>query len=95
MTSRISKKSNLKLCTNCGQYGVVTRYRNKLFGEGLNAVVIEGVPILLCEVCGESFYDPDVWRLIEEILANPEQYSVKREINVASFSSALSKQSGR
>jgi YgiT-type zinc finger domain-containing protein len=85
MTKREAQNSILDQCVFCGAYKVVTIYRDKLFGAGANAVIIENLPILRCEACGESRYDPEVSELIDEIIAHPEKHAVKRAVNIASL----------
>ncbi len=87
MTKRTAQNSILDQCVFCGAYKVVTIYRDKLFGEGANAVIIENLPILRCEACGESRYDPEIADLIDAIIAHPEKYSTKRQVNVATLPS--------
>jgi YgiT-type zinc finger domain-containing protein len=68
---RIREKSGLNLCGFCGAPGVQTAYKDKLFGKSENAVIIENLPVRHCDTCGESYYDPEASRLIDEILAHP------------------------
>lgn len=72
-------------CAFCGTAGVKTNYKTKLFGKGESAVVIENVPLQHCDNCGESYYDPDVSRMIDDILTHPEKQSVTRQISVISL----------
>jgi YgiT-type zinc finger domain-containing protein len=64
---------------------VKTVYKDKLFGKSENAVIIENLPVRHCETCGESYYDPAISRLIDEILAHPGERAVTRQINVVSL----------
>ena len=72
-------------CAFCGAPNVKTVHKNKLFGKGEQAVVIEDVPLRQCGDCGESYYDPDVSQLIDSILTHPEKYRVTRQVNVVSL----------
>jgi YgiT-type zinc finger domain-containing protein len=85
MTERIKNKPDPDLCAFCGAPGMKTVYKDKLFGKGAKAVIIENLPVRHCEVCGESYYDPEVSQLIDEILAHPEKHTVSRQVNVASL----------
>jgi YgiT-type zinc finger domain-containing protein len=84
-SERIREKSGLNLCGFCGAPGVKTVYKDKLFGKSENAVIIENLPMSNCEVCGENYYDPEVSRLIDEILAHPGERAIRRQINVVSL----------
>lgn len=72
-------------CAFCGTLGVTTSYKTKLFGKGEKAVVIEDVPVRYCDNCGESYYDPEVSQMIDDILAHPEKQAVTRQISVVSL----------
>jgi len=64
---------------------VKTVYKDKLFGKSENAVIIENLPVRHCETCGESYYDPEVSRLVDQILADPGERAITRQINVVSL----------
>ena len=72
-------------CAFCGTLGVKTVYKTKLFGKGENAIVIENVPVRHCDNCGESYYDPEVSQMLDDILAHPEKQAVTRQISVVSL----------
>ncbi len=74
-----------ELCAFCGTFGAKTIYKTKLFGKGDNAIVIENVPVRQCDNCGESYYDPEVSQMIDDILAHPEKQAVTRQITVVSL----------
>ena len=73
------------ICIFCGTIGTKTIYKTKLFGKGENALVIENVPVQNCDTCGESYYDPDVSQMIDDILTHPEKQAVTRQISVVSL----------
>jgi len=85
MTEEVKNNLNADLCAFCGAPGVRTIYKDKLFGKSDNAVIIENLPVRHCETCGESYYDPEISRLIDEILAHPEARAITRQINVVSL----------
>ena len=75
----------LEPCALCGTPGVKTVLRTKLFGQGENAVVIDDVPLQQCNACHETYYEPTVSMMIDEILAAPEKYTRPRARQVASL----------
>jgi YgiT-type zinc finger domain-containing protein len=85
MTEPINTNLELEPCAFCGALGVKTVYKDKLFGKGVKAVIIENLPVRRCDTCGESYYDPVISRLIDEILAQPEKHTVTRPVSVASL----------
>jgi YgiT-type zinc finger domain-containing protein len=76
---------NSDLCAFCGLPQVKTVLKDKLFGKGEKAVVIENLPVRQCGNCGESYYDPEISQLIDEVLAHPERQQVKRQVKVVSL----------
>lgn len=85
MTNEINHQQNLGLCAFCGHLSVKTVYKDKLFGKGENAIVIENLPLQQCGNCGESYYAPETSQLIDEILDHPEKQSVIRQVKVISL----------
>jgi len=85
MTEQIKVRLNPDLCAFCGAPGVKTIYKDKLFGKGAQAVIIENLPVRQCDICGESYYDPQVSMMIDEILAHPEKHTAPRQVSVASL----------
>jgi len=61
---------------------VKTVYKDKLFGKGERAVVIENLPVRQCGNCGESYYDPAISQMIDETLAHPERHAAARQAKV-------------
>lgn len=85
MTKEINQQANLGLCAFCGHHAVKTVYKDKLFGKGENAIVIENLPLQQCGHCGESYYEPETSQLLDEILGHPEKQPVIRQVNVISL----------
>lgn len=85
MIEQMKSEPNPDLCAFCGTAGVRTVYKTKLFGKGEQALIIEDLPLRQCPTCGESYYDPETSRLIDDILAHPEKHTVKRQVSVASL----------
>ena len=85
MTNEINHQQNLGLCAFCGHLAAKTVYKDKLFGKGINAIVIENLPLQQCGNCGETYYEPETSRLIDEVLGHPEKLSVIRQVNVVSL----------
>jgi hypothetical protein len=53
--------------------------------KGVKAIIIENLPVRHCDACGENYSDPEVSRLIDEILAQPAKHTVTRPVSVASL----------
>ncbi len=85
MTDEVNNQQTLEMCAFCGSPQVKTIYKDKLFGKGEKAVVIENLPVRQCANCGESYYDPEISQLIDEVLAHPEKQQVRRQVKVVSL----------
>lgn len=85
MIDESNEQRSPELCAFCGAPGVKTVHKDKLFGKGEKAVVIENLPVQQCGNCGESYYDPAISQLVDEILAYPERRAVTRQVNVVSL----------
>ena len=60
MTNKVNNQQEPEPCAFCGSPQVKTIYKDKLFGKGEKAVVIENLPVRQCGNCGESYYDPEI-----------------------------------
>ena len=85
MTEEVKNNLNPDLCAFCGAPDLKTVYKDKLFGKGENAFIIENLFVRHCESCDGSYYDPVVSMLIDEILAHPGEYAFRPQINVVSL----------
>jgi YgiT-type zinc finger domain-containing protein len=85
MISAPNQQQTSELCAFCSLSKVKIIYKDKLFGRGEKAVVIENLPVRQCGNCGESYYDPETSRLIDEVLKHPERHAVTRQVNVVSL----------
>ncbi|MBN1421706.1 MAG: type II toxin-antitoxin system MqsA family antitoxin [Planctomycetes bacterium] len=76
------------ICDICGarkaRIGRVTRS----FGRGRSAFLIQGVPVVHCPSCGESYLTAETLKEIERIRMHWRQLSVDKKIPVAKFGGA-------
>lgn len=75
--------NNAQVCVNCGRQAAYEFRRDELFGSGVEAVIIENIPMIKCLNCGIVYLEPDVSRRIDEICAHPEQHTSVVEKHVA------------
>ncbi|MEK7831433.1 MAG: type II toxin-antitoxin system MqsA family antitoxin [Acidobacteriota bacterium] len=80
-----NEMNNFELCAFCGKLAVKTAHKDKLFGRGEQAVVIENLPLKQCAACGESYYEPETSQMIDQLLSHPERQAVIRQVNVVSL----------
>ena len=57
----------------------------KSFGRGRSAFLIEGVPVVACESCGQSYMTAQTVQEIERIRLHWRQLAVEKKIRVAKF----------
>ena len=73
------------VCDICGKSGVRQRYISRSYGQGGSLLVIEGVPVMSCPHCGESYLTAQTLHEIERIKRQREGIAVKRPVAVAAF----------
>ena len=73
------------MCDICGESGVRQRYISRSYGQGADLLVIEGVPVINCSHCGESYLTAQTLHEIERIKRRREGIAVKRPVAVAAF----------
>ncbi|HUL94073.1 MAG TPA: YgiT-type zinc finger protein [Burkholderiales bacterium] len=74
-------------CTSCGGMDVHSAVVRSAFFEGERLVVVEGIPALVCETCGEQFYD-DATVVVLDLLRGEgfPEHRARSELRVPVFS---------
>ena len=72
-------------CGNCGKGGARSRPVSRSYGSGKDILVIEGIPLLSCSVCGESYFTADTLHEIERIKLDRKRFAEIRPVSVAKF----------
>lgn len=75
------------ICDLCGQKGSRIRKVARTYGKGKNLLVIEGVPVVSCPRCGESYLTAETLHEIERIKLLRGSIAVERPVEVANFTS--------
>ena len=73
------------VCDVCGKNGTRLRRVSRSYGKGKNLFVIEGVPIISCPNCGESYLDAETLHAIERIKLHRKELGKQRPVAVAHF----------
>jgi YgiT-type zinc finger domain-containing protein len=76
------------ICEVCGKKGARVRRTTRACGRGLTAFLIEGVPVVACPHCGESYMTAATLQEIERIRLHWRQLVVNRKVPVAEFRGA-------
>jgi YgiT-type zinc finger domain-containing protein len=72
-------------CEICGASGATSRTITKSFGSGDSLVVIEGIPVVHCPRCHESYITAETSQELDRIRKNRRQVATARPVLVASF----------
>jgi len=76
------------ICDICGRKGARIRRVTKSFGQGRSAFLIEGVPVVTCPSCGQSYMTAETLQEVERIRLHWRQLAVGKKIPVARFEPA-------
>lgn len=75
-------------CDICGQKRARVRRVTKSFGRGRSTFLIEGVPVVTCPSCGQSYMTAQTLQEIERIRLHWRQLAVGKKVPVAKFERA-------
>ena len=75
-------------CDVCGKRGARVRRMTKTFGRGRSMFLIEGVPVVCCPHCGESYYTAATLEEIDRIQKHRREVTVAKRVPVAKFRGA-------
>jgi len=73
------------LCDNCGKEGVRERSVTRTLGKGKDMIIVEGVPVISCPHCGESYLTLETIRGLERVKRAGRKKAIKREVGVVTF----------
>ena len=73
------------VCDICGKAGVRQRYVSRSYGKGASLLIIEGVPVMSCPHCGESYLTAQTLHEVDRIKREREGIATKRAVAVAAF----------
>ena len=73
------------ICDNCGKEGARVRHVTKPYGKGKNLLLIEGIPIVDCSNCGESYMTAETLHEVERIKLHRKALTVKKSVETAAF----------
>ncbi len=76
------------ICVMCGKASAKIRRVTRSFGRGRSAFLIQGVPVVTCASCGESYLTAETLQEIERIRMHWRELSVDKKIPVAKFRGA-------
>lgn len=75
-------------CDNCGKKNARIRRVTQSLGKGRSTFLIEGVPVVSCPDCGESYLTAETLKKIERIRTHWRKLAVDKKVPVARFGGA-------
>ena len=75
-------------CDICGKKGARIRRMTRSLGKGKTTLLIEGVPVVSCPHCGESYLTAATLHEIERIRLHRRQLAEDRLVPVAKLGGA-------
>ena len=72
-------------CDNCGEQEARIRRISRSYGSGRNLLVIEGIPLISCSNCDDSYVTAETLHEIERIRLHREGFAETRQVPVAKF----------
>ncbi len=76
-------------CDVCGKKGARVRRVTRSYSKGKAEFLIQGIPVVSCPHCGESYLTAATLREIERIKLHRDQLAVERPVPVARFSGTV------
>ncbi len=73
------------ICDMCGKRGARVRRTVHPLGTGRSTFLIEGVPLVRCPNCGESYFTAATLEEIERIRKHWRKVTVAKRVPVAKF----------
>ncbi len=73
------------ICDICNKEGAKLRSVTRSYGKGRDLLVIEGVPVVSCPQCGESYLTAETLHEIDRIRSHRDSRAVERPVAVASY----------
>ena len=81
----MSNKNKVDACVGCGNEAAEIHHVTRTYGKGENLLVIENVPIVTCQNCGESYLTAHTLHEIARIKLHRASFAKPRQVAVAEF----------
>lgn len=72
-------------CDLCGKKGARIRRVTRSYAKGKAEFLIQGIPVVSCPSCGESYLTAETLREIERIKLHRHQLAVEQPVPVAQY----------
>ena len=75
-------------CDLCGKDRARVRRVTRTVGHGKDTILVEGVPVVVCSSCGESYMTADTLKELERLRLHRRHVGVLRRVLVTRFGGA-------
>ena len=72
-------------CDCCGKEGAVTKHVSRAFGSGAEILVVDGIPMVACPHCGESYFAAETLLELERIKLHRRNVTPARQAPVLNY----------
>jgi YgiT-type zinc finger domain-containing protein len=72
-------------CDVCGKKAAVVQKLNRTYGRGRDVLIIENVPVVSCEACGESYLTAETMHEIERLKLHRRELAEDRKVSAIRF----------
>ncbi len=73
------------ICDMCGNEGARVKHVSRSYGQGSELIIVEGVPVVSCPGCGESYLTAETAKHIDEIRSDRTKLTETREVAVTGY----------
>ena len=77
--------SEKKTCDVCGENNAQIKRVTRSYGKGADLLIIENVPVVVCQHCGESYLTAETLHEIARIKLHRKSFAEQRSVAVAEF----------
>lgn len=81
----MSKAKAQLVCDICGQPGARVQRISRTYGKGKELFVVEGIPVVRCGQCGESYLTAETLHEIERLKLHWKDLAEQRAVGVVRF----------
>ena len=72
-------------CAYCGETAARQVELPQAYRGGDELIVIDKVPALLCDSCGQCYITDATWAMVDEVLRHPEKHTKNKMVKVATY----------
>ena len=73
------------ICDCCGKKGAVTKRVSRSFGSGAEILVVDGVPVVVCPNCGESYFTAETFHELDRLRLHRDNVGASRQAPVLEY----------